>query len=684
MGRVADRIDAVLPQAEAEAFRRGLDAAASYLQAVGATVVAPPTVEGPSGALPWTTVSQEQLVAVAKGNGFASFANLPRVITGQNYTLQTATQRWQKAQETAIRTKLEEGFLTGRTTGQMVADLRAHLSKATHAQVEALVRTSTAQAAQTAHDAFYEANEDALGDKDGNRYVWDASNDGRLCPKCAPLDGTRYKNREDAPWPAHWVCRCKILPVTPLTDELGALPNTYLESTPAQYDEKGKLLPPPKGYDQAAGDPGFSRPRRVNGVMVWQRRAELPAGKTTAGHMLQRANDATALPVLGSRERLARFRALTKPGARFYRDPQGAVIELLRPDGGLPPGAVRVKPQTTRPRRTSTPKTPPKPKPAAQPAQDEAAATARLGRDLQRRVAPGMAGRISALKRARALERSLYDQQVLRTRTLPRKGTEITKAISKNEQRISRLQVQTFRDMQAIQKEMLKTPLTDAEVRQLVEGVDLSTFGKTGQTNVRRGLTEYVRMFNGQGLTASPPETQGIVARVNKLIDVHGPYANGRGYMNTVQGYGAISGRLDGKRLLFHELTHTTEAQRPWMGRWAQEWAAGRAWAADDARLRGITSEAVYKGKPLVNLADINPFYKRASRELALVDEYMSYYMGKIYGHTAPAGAVPIGGIATEVWTMAVESFESYDGMIQLATAHPDLFQMVLGLSQRR
>lgn len=365
---VAERLAAVLPPAQLEAFQQGMAAADAYLEGITAAPAAPPA---PAGTLqqggqieaiteptvgadsyeqlatrtqaaprPYSapTITEQQLQAVAEGRGFADFPGLPKssagIGQGADYTIQSATYRWANGQFDAIRQRLEIGFALGRSNSEILADVRDQLHGAGRAQMEALVRTSMAEASQAAHDVFVAANADVLGDRDGNRFVWDASNDGRLCPRCAPWDGQRFRDRDDAPpCPLHWNCRCRVLPVTAISDQLDPLPGSFLEGVPVEYEttkngKKGRRLPPPEGY---SGENAYRQPRKINGEWQWVRRRDMPEGATTAGHMLQRANDETAHAVLGNWDRVERFRELTRPGGRLQQDPQGAVIQLLRP-----------------------------------------------------------------------------------------------------------------------------------------------------------------------------------------------------------------------------------------------------------------------------------------------------------------------------------------------------------------
>ena len=337
----AARIAQVLPPAQADAYLTSLAHADAYLTASGIETTAGPRPIpagspgagvpsfDPVAAIGSPTITRQQLIAVAEQAGFVSFPGLIQRSSGETYSIWTATERWQGAQVQQIEATLREGFLTSRSTQEITRDVRQFAQGAGRAQTEALVRTSMAQASQAAHDAFNDANQDALGDQAGFTYQWDASLDSRLCSRCAPLDGKKYRTRGDAPsCPLHWNCRCRLLPITPLSDDLDALPGSFLERSPVQYDASGKRQPPPDGYD---GDRAYKRPMKIDGEQYWVRRRDLPAGKTSAGDMLQRANNSTAYAVLGSRKRLSEFRSLTRPGGRLADDPQQALIDLLRP-----------------------------------------------------------------------------------------------------------------------------------------------------------------------------------------------------------------------------------------------------------------------------------------------------------------------------------------------------------------
>lgn len=221
--------------------------------------------------------------------------------------------------------------------------------------------------------------------------------------------------------------------------------------------------------------------------------------------------------------------------------------------------------------------------------------------------------------------------------------------------------------MEGLRAKMLKTPLTKPDITRLVQGVDWSGWG-TKSRLVKPDTAEFIAMFNGQGFTAT---TTG--SWVKKVV----PDTSGRGF-NT--GDGLVSVRVSNKGNLFHELTHTIEMQRPQMGEAAQEWAAKRAYLSTDKRLPDAIRSRVQdnvRDKPIFKLNELMPQSGYKDHEVVWADEYLDPYMGKYYANKFNGAA------ATEVWTMAVEHFASPVDMGKLARKHPDLFQMVVGLSQQ-
>jgi hypothetical protein len=380
---VADRIYQILPEAQARAFEEGLTNAQKYLEAGGITpqpaqqttltgVTAGGQQVSVTGNLPGfnltsavekgfisPSITRQQIVAAARETGFSVLSP-----GGSKYGLSELLPNWMAAQSKQVERHLRAGFLVGSTNDEIMREIGPlGPGRKGWAMTEAVVRTSMAEASQSAHDAFYEANADLLpGTKSGYRWWWDASNDTRLCPLCAPLDGVKFKERKDPPkpWPRHFSCRCKLLPWTAtqelLEEEDGPASGSFLEATPVQYDRRGKRKDPPAGY---TGENAYKRPMKIDGQQQWVRRRDLGPGQTTAGDMLQNANEHSKRMVLG--KHTDAFNTLTGKGGKYEKDPQGAVRKLL--GDPLPPGATE-----PRPIRGPAPKpAPPAPKAKAAP-----------------------------------------------------------------------------------------------------------------------------------------------------------------------------------------------------------------------------------------------------------------------------------------------------------------------------
>jgi hypothetical protein len=306
---VADRIYQILPEAQARMFEESLSSAQQYLEAGGikpqpvqTTTLTSATAGGQvvtaTGNLPGfnltsaldkgfisPSITRQQVIAAARETGFAVLSP-----GGSTVGLRDVLPNFTTALGKQVETKLRAGFLAGMTNDDIATQVLSVTGefgpgRKGRAMVEALVRTSMAEASQSAHDAFYEANAKLLpGTKNGYRWWWDASNDTRVCTICAPLDGVKFKVRIRPPhaWPAHWNCRCKILPWTATLEIL-------------------------EEEDRA-----------------------------TAGDILKQASQQEKRAVLG--RYTDKFDKLTNTGGRYEQDPQGAVRKLLGEP--LPPGST--------------------------------------------------------------------------------------------------------------------------------------------------------------------------------------------------------------------------------------------------------------------------------------------------------------------------------------------------------
>jgi SPP1 gp7 family putative phage head morphogenesis protein len=313
--------------------------------------------------------------------------------------------------------------------------------------------------------------------------------------------------------------------------------------------------------------------------------------------------------------------------------------------------------------------TPPRVGAAAKaPTQDEPPSQAeslrRKGSELINRVAPQINANESILRKAKTV-------LAARTKDLAEAQTPEAKEAAKAAYLkaiaiVNKSEMKTKQAMSRLFDEMKKTPLTEKEIKDTVARIDLSKWGtkRDLKKQVKDDVSDFIRLFNGKGFTA----TSNGVSWVKEIA----PDLNGRGFN---QGGSYVAVRIQSTGNLFHELMHTVESQRPWMVEAAKEWASSKADSLDVTekflKLRGMES-GTRMGKPVFRLADITGS-NYSNAEIAWHDDYLNPYMGKVYDtHDA-----------TEVWTMAVETIASgRAGMMQLHSKHPDLFRMLVGLTQ--
>lgn len=216
--------------------------------------------------------------------------------------------------------------------------------------------------------------------------------------------------------------------------------------------------------------------------------------------------------------------------------------------------------------------------------------------------------------------------------------------------------------MSELRTEMLKTTLTPAQIKEAMNRVEFVK-GK-GIAQARKDVEEYLKMFNGRGIT----DVDGAMGKPLFRVEMTNKRAGAqvlRGHITT-----------DGVRsTTFHEITHLAEVQKLWMVQYAVNWRNKQAFTEQQAQENGIKSPKVggVGTKPLFRLADITGGGYRQD-EVAFADSYLHPYMGKVY-----EGA---NSTSTEVWTMALQHFASVNDMVKLYRAHPDLFEMGVGLAK--
>ena len=261
----------------------------------------------------------------------------------------------------------------------------------------------------------------------------------------------------------------------------------------------------------------------------------------------------------------------------------------------------------------------------------------------------------------------------LRGKIGSKKSGELRDQLSRNLQVINVANQEMVSVMGSIRQKMLgSSTVGQDKIDSLVGGVDLLKAGKNGK-EIKDQLAEFAKMFGGKGF-GNVKETPGM--GVSPLTSIF--FNKGRAWADVEMGHMSLDGR---KGTTFHEMGHYVEFQRPWLQNYLNKWRNDRAWdRATVKEMYGmddvpppIVSSVRSGGRrlPVIPMAYLAGGGAYSREEVGLADEYLSPYMGKIYKD---------GG--TEVLSMGIEQFSSPQRMATLRRAHPELFNLIVGLSQ--
>ena len=325
--------------------------------------------------------------------------------------------------------------------------------------------------------------------------------------------------------------------------------------------------------------------------------------------------------------------------------------------------------------------------------------TQALGRAFIKENAPEIGVWQSINKKQRNLERTIIERIEKKEIQKLKSKKEVIGMLERVEALEERQRKKAEKAFGRLREKMLLTSLSEEDVKRYASLPVLSDLQPSRLKVAKEALNDYVRMFNGRGIK---PKKTGIGSV--SLIEGIKTRAFNEGTRITIgnnRGFDKL--RAD----LFHEITHTTERQNKWMSSWSKEWRNEKAFTRlhiagikDGIKLIEDETQSIKQwgkkmgltltkkgremaaagtiptedGKPMFMLQTLYPRGGYKSHERILLDKYMSPYMGKVY---------PLGP-TTEVWTMGIEKFadKSGIGMYELWKAHPDLFEMIVGLSQ--
>jgi len=237
--------------------------------------------------------------------------------------------------------------------------------------------------------------------------------------------------------------------------------------------------------------------------------------------------------------------------------------------------------------------------------------------------------------------------------------------------------------MESLRGELLKTHLTDERIDNLLDRVQFVDKSKSKgvESETRSQMKEFVKMFNGKGLEDVADSKESL--SIHKGLKRYNHDPSMRAFAHIEAGQVTSNGQ---KHILFHEIGHIVEAQRPWLQENAVQWRDKKAFTVRDVQ-DGKGDEWVKdvpyalrktgddKEVPVFRLSEM-PRLKRANyepNEIAVVDTFLSPYIGKVYD-----------GSITEVVSSLIEHFSDATRMAHLYRSHPDLFTLGVGLTQTR
>lgn len=155
-----------------------------------------------------------------------------------------------------LQSFIQNGFSSGLTIQEMISGIigtaernyRDGIFSTTRNEAENIARTLCNGIANSAKEAFYQANDDVIS---GVEIL--STLDGRTCPVCASLDRKRYKLGESHPsLPLHNRCRCVLLPVTPASDFADEQRPMANADFMAEAERKYNAKYPNKNFDDLA------------------------------------------------------------------------------------------------------------------------------------------------------------------------------------------------------------------------------------------------------------------------------------------------------------------------------------------------------------------------------------------------------------------------------------------------
>ena len=528
---------------------------------------------------------------------------------------------------------------------RQIAQAGGEMTKLANHQIQTIVRTSVNQVQNQASQAVYAANS-----KVAPKYEYVATLDSRTSPICKRLDGRKFEYNKGAVPPQHFNCRSTTVPVV---DYAGLKRQKGFED----------LTPPPKGKV-------VTRPTGEGTGRVPQ--------DTQYGDWLLGQDKKLKVKTLGNEQKVRYFERLAKKEGSG----QKAIRKMVREDGSErslkdlerlygKPSDITIKI--------------PKPKPVTKPVAFERRLVdsspeqlRKAGKELMEEVGVLDVNKLKKL-----------DAEYVKTAKEAAINMAALNKFDKAKNAYLKYKESFTNSLEKLRNKMLDTPLNDTQIDKFIKNVKITTFNAAQKTELRGQLNEYIRMFNGNGFVDS---ANGIpaITKIGKAQRASCKFWEGS--MTASARTRKVGSKFLNvrKATTFHEISHSVEVANPKLNKYLNKWKLDKGFTDKDKIIDAMQNKkaSIVKkpteklGKPVYKLDDIRRGGYRKD-EVALVNEYISPYMGKVYEpYDFSKLGITLDTEPSEVLSMSIERFAGTESMTKLLMQHPDLFEIVVGMSR--
>jgi len=524
---------------------------------------------------------------------------------------------------------------------KQIAQAGGELTKLANHQIQTIVRTSVNQVQNQASQAVYAANS-----KVAPKYEYVATLDSRTSAICMRLDGQEFEYNKGPTPPQHFNCRSTTVPVVDFDGLQKKYPN--LEKPPATKLD--------------------TRPSATGRV---------PQG-ATYGNWLLDQDRKLQIKTLGNEGKVNYFKKLAKKEGSG----QAALRKMIRNDGSErslkdlerlygKPRDITIKTKT--------------PKPVAKPVGFERRLVdsspdqlRKAGKELMEEVGVLDVNKLKKL-----------DAEYVKTAKEAATNMAALDKFDKAKNAYLKYKESFTNSLEKLRNKMLDTPLNNTQIDKFIKNVKITTFNAAQKTELRGQLNEYIRMFNGNGFVDS---ANGIpaITKIGKASRASCKFWEGS--MTASARTRKVGSKFLNvrKATTFHEISHSVEVANPKLNKYLNKWKLDKGFTDKDKIIDAMQNKkaSIVKkpteklGKPVYKLEDIRRGGYRKD-EVALVNEYISPYMGKVYEpYDFSKFGITLDTEPSEVLSMSIERFAGTESMTKLLMQHPDLFEIVVGMSR--